>query len=74
MPYFEHIHRKLWRLQSVGMVMWSRKDTLPVWKRTLYQEAKPKGRAPMAERSKSHSATPHCDDMTEGEAGSVGFL
>jgi hypothetical protein len=54
--------------------MWSRKDTLPVWKRTLYQEAKPKGRAPMAERSKSHSATPHCDDMTEGEAGSVGFL
>lgn len=57
-----------------GMVMWNRKDTLPLCKRTSCQEAVPKGRAPMAESSNSHSATPYCGDVTEAEAGSIVFL
>lgn len=50
----------------MGMVTWSRKDTLPLWKRTLCQEAEPKRRGPVAESSKSHSTTSSCGDVRGG--------
>lgn len=68
-PYFRHIHRNLWTLQSMAMVPWSRKDTLPLRRRTLRQEAKPKRRATMTE---SHCTAQYCGDR-RGEGQGVLF-